>query len=456
MPYRIVHFKFFYSLFYLLIATFFSANALCYEATTTGDATIATEDLELLVLPLSISELEIEANAWQQLLKQHVTKISQEQILANKLGRSASKLDKSLNSKDPVAQQNLTETLDLTNNKKEQLAGEITQGGLEQSAIINRLNIVLAAWEKKGGDPSELRLYADAVSGVKVDISNSSTAMLAITSWMRSEEGGVLLLENFIKFFVAMVFVILLANLATKLADRISTSSKVSVLLESFIKVAARRTVLIIGTIMSLTLLDVDIGPMLALIGAAGLVVGLALQGTLSNFASGVLILIYRPYDVSDVIKVGSVTGQVDSMTLLSTTIKTLDNQLIMIPNNSVWGDAITNITGSSQRRIDMIFGIAYNEDFAVAKNILLNILNDHPMVLDEPEARVRVHELADSSVNLICRPWVKTEDYWDVYWDVTETVKREFDAQGISIPFPQRDVHLFTAGELAIKSSST
>jgi small conductance mechanosensitive channel len=194
---------------------------------------------------------------------------------------------------------------------------------------------------------------------------------------------------------------------------------------------------------MILPIIGINIGPVLALIGAAGLVVGLALQGTLSNFASGVLILIYRPYDINDIIEAGGVSGLVSSMTLVCTTIKTLDNKLITVPNNSVWNDTITNITGSKERRVDLVFGIGYGDDFSKAQKILQNILTNHPLVLAQPEPNVRVHELGDSSVNLICRPWVKTNDYWDVHWDVIETVKREFDAEGISIPFPQRDVHV-------------
>jgi small conductance mechanosensitive channel len=207
---------------------------------------------------------------------------------------------------------------------------------------------------------------------------------------------------------------------------------------------------------VSLTILGINVGPVLALIGAAGLVVGLALQSTLSNFASGVFILIYRPFDVNDIIKVGGVVGHVQSMTLVSTTIKTLDNQLVIIPNNSVWGDTIINVTGSTERRIDLMFGIGYGDDFTKAQKIMQKILDDHPKVLKKPESQVRVHELGDSSVNFVCRPWVKTDDYWDVYWDVTEAVKREFDAQGVSIPFPQQDVHLIPSGQLAVNVNET
>jgi small conductance mechanosensitive channel len=172
-------------------------------------------------------------------------------------------------------------------------------------------------------------------------------------------------------------------------------------------------------------------------------VVAFALQGTLSNFASGLMILFYRPFDAGDVVEVADVLGEVRSTTLVSTHIQTLDNKSIIIPNNLVWGGVIINNTGNPTRRVDMTFGIGYGDDIAKAHDILENIVTSHERVLKEPKPMIHVHELGDSSVNFICRPWVKTEDYWDVYWDVTRAVKEEFDKNGVSIPFPQRDVHI-------------
>jgi small conductance mechanosensitive channel len=133
-------------------------------------------------------------------------------------------------------------------------------------------------------------------------------------------------------------------------------------------------------------------------------------------------------------------------MTIVSTTLMTLDNQKVVVPNNMIWGDKITNVTGTDQRRVDMVFGIGYSDNIAKAQRILEDILLKHQAILKDPEPVVKVHELADSSVNFVVRPWVKTENYWNVYWDVTRTVKERFDAEGVSIPFPQRDVHLHQA----------
>ena len=155
-------------------------------------------------------------------------------------------------------------------------------------------------------------------------------------------------------------------------------------------------------------------------------------------------MLIYRPFDTADTIKVAGVLGKVESMNLLSTQLRTPDNQLVIVPNNSVWGDVITNVTGITQRRVDLIFGIGYDDDIDKTQKILEDIVNGHELVLKEPQAIVKLHELGESSVNFICRPWVKPENYWNVYWDITRAVKHRFDAEGITIPFPQRDVHIY------------
>jgi small conductance mechanosensitive channel len=159
------------------------------------------------------------------------------------------------------------------------------------------------------------------------------------------------------------------------------------------------------------------------------------------------MILFFRPFDVGDVVDAGGVSGKVIKMNLVSTTIKTFDNKDMMVPNNKIWQDVIINATGVRTRRVDLEFGIGYDDDIDRAQAILEQIVEEHPMTLEKPEPTIRVMTLADSSVNFICRPWAKTADYWDVYWDITKEVKQRFDAAGIGIPFPQRDVHLYIEG---------
>lgn len=201
-----------------------------------------------------------------------------------------------------------------------------------------------------------------------------------------------------------------------------------------------------IGILMALSQIGISLGPMLAGLGVAGFIIGFALQDTLGNFAAGGMILIYRPYDVDDFIEVAGASGLVKKMNLVSTTIATFDNQTLVVPNSKIWGDVIKNVTAQKVRRVDLLFGIGYSDDIPHAERVLKDIVANNDKVLEKPEPVVRLHELGESSVNFIVRPWVRTEDYWDVYWSITRAVKVRFDEEGISIPFPQRDVHHYNA----------
>ncbi len=155
------------------------------------------------------------------------------------------------------------------------------------------------------------------------------------------------------------------------------------------------------------------------------------------------MILIYQPFDIGDTIEVPEVSGVVQNMNLVSTLILTFDHQKLIVPNNKIWGNVIRNVHSETTRRVDMVFGIGYEADIEHAENVLKDILHNHKYVLDEPESTIKVHTLNESSVDFVVRPWTRTEHYWDVYWDITRTVKIRFDQEGISIPFPQRDIHI-------------
>jgi small conductance mechanosensitive channel len=181
------------------------------------------------------------------------------------------------------------------------------------------------------------------------------------------------------------------------------------------------------------------------LVGTVGFAVIEPGAGALAPLAIGsaLMVMVYRPFDVDDYISVAGFEGTVKEMSLVSTTLLTVDNKVLVIPNKKAWGDTIVNFTGEDVRRVDLVFGIGYGDDIQHATNVLMEIAGKHKLVLDEPPVMVHVDELADSSVNLFCRPWVKTQDYWTVHWDLTRQVKERFDAAGISFPFPQRDVHV-------------
>ena len=238
--------------------------------------------------------------------------------------------------------------------------------------------------------------------------------------------------NDFTRFYI-------LSRLLSKITKKaVSASQNTSDLLRQFFVSAVRKTTMIIGIMVALSMLGINIGPFVAGIGAVGFIIAFALQGTLANFAAGLMILMYRPYDVGNIIETSGQKGIVDSMSLISTTIKTFDNQIVIVPNGTIWGDVITNVTGSDIRRVDMKFGISYTDDIDNVQRIIEGIVHAQDSVLESPKPVIKLHELADSSVNFICRPWAKTEHYWDVYWGITRSIKERFDKEGISIPFPQ------------------
>jgi len=251
-----------------------------------------------------------------------------------------------------------------------------------------------------------------------------------------------------IVFILTLLVFKILAGIVSRFVDRLTmtSDSHSSQLLKNFCRSIASKTVMLIGLVIALSQLGIEIGPLLAGMGVMGFVVGFALQDTLSNFASGMMILVYRPYDIGDFVDVANISGQVKEMNLVSTTILTIDHQRMVIPNNKIWGDIITNVTAERLRRIDMVFAIGYTDSITKAEAVLHEIISHHQLILDDPVPLIKVHKLSVSSVDFIVRPWVNSKDYWDVYWDITRQVKEEFDRAGISIPFPQQDIHVYPA----------
>lgn len=314
------------------------------------------------------------------------------------------------------------------------------------------LNITINLLDALGQDTAELKKTLFGVSGdITQDVLSFDVASGLAEQWLYSaqskvvEHGPTFMFKLFI--FCLILFIASLAGkLAQHLVKRAVSTSKLnfSKLLQDFFTSLSSKVVFTIGVLIALSQLGIELGPLLAGFGIAGVIIGFALQDTLSNFASGMMILIYRPFDVGDLINAAGVTGRVSHMSLVSTTIKTLDNQRLIIPNNKIWGDTINNITAEHQRRVDMTFGIGYGDSIEHAETILKSIVEAHEKVQPFPAPTIKLHLLGESSVDFIVRPWVKPEDYWDVYWDITREVKMRFDAEGISIPFPQRDVHIY------------
>ena len=218
---------------------------------------------------------------------------------------------------------------------------------------------------------------------------------------------------------------------------------KVDKAVVSFLSSIVYAAALIACTLVALSQLGIQTASFLAILGAAGLAIALALQGSLSNFASGVLIIIFRPFKSGDLVEVAGITGVVQRIDIFQTIFKTGDNKKIIVPNSQITGGAITNYSAEALRRVDLIIGISYDSDLLKAKTLLQQILAEDQRVLKDPAPVVAVGALADSSVQLIVRPWVEVDQYWPVYWDVLEQIKLRFDAEGIEIPFPQMSLHV-------------
>jgi small conductance mechanosensitive channel len=234
------------------------------------------------------------------------------------------------------------------------------------------------------------------------------------------------------------------AKLIRKIVNKVMTNRDVDQTITKFVASLAYVVLLIFFIIAALGLLGIQTTSFIAIIGAAGLAIGLALQGSLANFAAGFLLIIFRPFKVGDYIEAGGVAGTVEVIQIFTTELATPDNKTIIVPNSKMTGDNIVNYSTKGTRRVDMVFGIGYEDDIDKARNIMTEILSGDERILQDPPMKIAVSELADSSVNFIARPWVNSADYWGVYWETMEKVKKQFDAQGISIPFPQRDIHVY------------
>ncbi|HVS18855.1 MAG TPA: mechanosensitive ion channel domain-containing protein [Planctomycetota bacterium] len=221
------------------------------------------------------------------------------------------------------------------------------------------------------------------------------------------------------------------------------SKSKIDVTLQRFLCNVTRMLLLTFVVVAAIAQLGVQTASLVAVIGAAGFAIGFALQGSLSNFAAGVMIMFFRPFKAGDVVEAAGEMGKVHEVGIFNTIILTFDNKRVIVANASVTGANITNYSAMDTRRVDLKFGISYGDDMKKAKDLIHKVLAKDARVLKDPAPTIVVGELGDSSVNILCRPWVKTADYWGVYWDTLEAVKESFDANGITIPFPQRDVHM-------------
>ena len=259
-------------------------------------------------------------------------------------------------------------------------------------------------------------------------------------------------LQEWVAFYslkiVAAVILFIIGRWVAKLIKNVirksMTKAKVDKSLIGFVGNITYVALMVIVIIAALNQLGIQTTSFIAIIGAAGLAVGLALQKSLSNFAAGVLMVIFHPFKVGDYIEGGGVAGTVEEMSIFTTVLKSPDNKVIIVPNAKITGDNIVNYSAEATRRLDLVFGVSYKDDLKKVKEVLNDILKNDNRILKDPAPTVAVLELSDSSVNFAVRPWVPTGEYWNLFFDLKEKIKERFDAENISIPFPQHDVHLY------------
>ncbi|MBN2398475.1 MAG: mechanosensitive ion channel [Deltaproteobacteria bacterium] len=235
-----------------------------------------------------------------------------------------------------------------------------------------------------------------------------------------------------------------IAGIIQRITGKILTKRSVDPIITSFVENLVYVVLLVFVVLAALAQLGIQTTSFIAVIGAAGLAVGLALQGSLSNFAAGFLILIFRPFKAGDYVEAGGVAGSIEKIQIFTTQLATPDNKTVIVPNSRIMGDTITNYSAKDTRRVDMVFGVSYADDIDTVRSLIRDVIDHDGRILKDPEPAIVVSSLGDSSVNFTVRVWVKTPDYWGVFFDTVEAVKKRFDAEGVSIPFPQTDVHFY------------
>lgn len=384
---------------------------------------IATDELTLRLTPLTVAELADAAEAWRGIVKAKTEDLVTAQIAAKRAESDA---------QDAVAKQ-----------ARQQLA-ELAK---VRGALFDRYSIVVDSWEKKGGDDAaiaEFRAYRNSIIVEETRTADFKTLATRALAWTAAEDGGIQAAKNIAVVVASLFGLLFVARLVRRVANRyIVRVPNLSKLLQVFLVGVVYWIVLAFGLMIVLSALGIDVSPVFALVGGASFIMAFAFQDTLGNLASGLMIMINRPFDEGHYVDIGGVAGTVKAVSIVATTVTTPDNQVIVIPNKNVWGNVITNVTTSATRRVDLTFGIGYDDDIEKAQSVLEEVVSTHPMVLKEPPPVIRVNTLGASSVDFIVRPWTKTADYWAVRWDLTRQVKEAFDAAGVSIPFPQQDLHI-------------
>lgn len=370
------------------------------------------EQFQLRLIPLTVDELSALAAAWQQIVRGQTDVVIEATITAQN------------SSADPAA-----------------AATQIEESTALRSQGFKRFSAVISNLEKKGGDEAEIatyRAYRSAIIVEEKQRADWTTLSRQALAWAVSPEGGLQVALDTGVVLGALIGIVIVARFLRGYVRRLfSRVPNLSKLLQSFLVMVVYWITIAVGLMVVLSALGLDITPVFALVGGASFILAFAMQDTLSNLASGLMIMINHPFDEGDYVSAGGTAGTVKSVSIVSTTITTPDNQVIVIPNSKVWGDVITNATVSDRRRVDLVFGIDYDDDADKAMAVILEVAQADPRVLGDPAPWVRVTNLGESSVDLTTRLWCHAGDYWELKFAVMKDVKKAFDQNGISIPYP-------------------
>jgi small conductance mechanosensitive channel len=336
---------------------------------------------------------------------------------------------------------------------KEDLLVTVTNLQAEQTALIDRLNIVLREVTRKGGDVSPYEKYIQAITVITIDAQDTQGLAVRLWSWVRSEQGGIRWALNLGKFVGIILASVIVSRFLAKSADRtLQNVGNTSALFRDFTVMLIRRGGVVVGVLLALTALEVSLAPILAVVGGASFILAFALQSNLGNLASGLMLLVYKPFDVGDEVKVADLWGYVDSITLASTRLKGWAGQMYTLPNNTVWSSTIENLTANDIRKGSFTVRLPFDADLPRVTQVLLEIAKAHPLTLDDPAPGVFLWDYGDYTVNLLFGYWAKLDDFWTVWQDLHYQILERFPAENIEMPYPHQHIHLYQEGDDAIQ----
>ena len=385
------------------------------KATTPKNPDIPVDNLQVLVNSLTVEELHNEAAGWLILLQKKAREISLAE-LAIKNRKEDSKLS-----------------------NKDQLVLNVTNLESQQTSIIERFTVILDELEEKGGETLSYRKYIEGVSGFQFNITDTEGIGLRFITWLKSEKGGVKLGIQVLNFSSIVLISVLIAPRISKLVNTVlSNFDNISSLFREYLVMLLKRGTVVIGVLLGLASLGVSLGPILALVGGASFVLAFALQENLGNFASGLMLLINKPFDVGNEVRIGDKWARVDSISLASTRLKDYDGNIITIPNNTVWGSEIINYTHSERRKVTLYLYIKFEQDIDQVKDMWLKVAASHPKILDTPQPKVFPwNYYYDYYINMGLSAWCLTEDYWEVYGELLKSVQKHMQELGIELAPP-------------------